>query len=236
VAITDALTRSYGPLPGWAWAGVVGAGIWLLLPRLRGASGTSTSGATATPGPDATYGLGYAQGLQAAGPSSSGATPIGTPTTPTWQFGPGWQNLGSGRWIWRVTPTFRQQYPQFGAQSFPGSSSPPEIAFPNAPQYGWQWAAVPEGETDVAYAQQLNANPASAGVGGPGAMGSRSASLMSPWHPLVSAHHRYPHFVRAVGGAPNHTSEVARVAQQAGVHPARLMMLNPNPNGWVRVA
>jgi hypothetical protein len=75
-----------------------------------------------------------------------------------------------------------------------------------------------------------------AGVGGPASIGSRSATLWSAHHPTLSAPHRYPHFVRSIGGAPNHTREIARVAEQAGVHPARLLMLNPEPTGYIRVA
>ena len=55
-------------------------------------------------------------------------------------------------------------------------------------------------------------------------------------HPLVGAPVPYGHFVRAVGGAANHRREIHRVASQAGVHPARVAMLNPHPTGMIRVA
>ena len=110
--------------------------------------------------------------------------------------------------------------PNFALQ--PSNSPPPSWL----PQYSYQVAELPEGATIQQYL---------GGIGG-GSVGSRSATLFAGHHPLARVAHRYPHFVRAVGGAPNHTREVHRVAQQSGVHPARLMMLNPEPTGWLRVA
>jgi hypothetical protein len=234
MALTDALTRSYGPLPGWAWAGVVGAGIWLLLPRLRGSSSATPGRATATPGPDATYGLGYAQGLQSAGanapaPSRSGAA--GTTATNSEQVPiylrsqPGPQGVAA-----LLAPG--ASVPAAGAPVTGGSYTTPSGLTSN------QWQPVTySGTTLYAPAIQVRvADAIMAGLGGAAALGSRSAEMMSPWHPLVTTGHRYPHFVRAVGGAPNHTREVHRVAEQAGVHPARVMMMNPHPTGWLRVA
>jgi len=80
------------------------------------------------------------------------------------------------------------------------------------------------------------------GVGGPRtarkhAMGSRAAApIWSDAHPLVGGPVRYPHYVQAVGGPANHGREVARVARQAGVHPARVAMLNPTWTGRIRIA
>lgn len=233
--ITGALTQKYGPLPGWAWAGVAAAGAWLLLPRLRGAAGTTSSTTSASgPSSDSVYGLGYAQGLQAAGP----AAPAPTAATPGRRgvvkaTDPGYTGAAG---IF-ASPTTQSGTIAIVPQGTSLNVSGPPITGQPWGGVDYWWPVNYGGQTGYVSGslfQLQDSGPV--GVGGPAPLGSRSADLMSPWHPLVTAHHSYPHFVRAVGGAPNHSREVVRVARQAGVHPARLMMLNPNPNGWVRVA
>lgn len=244
--ITGALTQKYGPLPGWAWAGVAAAGAWLLLPRLRGAAGTTSSTTSASgPSSDSVYGLGYAQGLQAAGPAAS-ANPVGAIASAvqsmvTLKGRPGYRTDASGRaiiGIWRIPGTSGGEVTELTeGTSLQSAGQPVEGELYSNSKF-WQPVRLSDGSVGYVWAPDtiVATQSTTGGVGGPGAMGSRSADLMSPWHPLVTAHHSYPHFVRAVGGAPNHSREVVRVAQQAGVHPARLMMLNPDPTGWVRVA
>jgi hypothetical protein len=63
-----------------------------------------------------------------------------------------------------------------------------------------------------------------AGTGGRGG-GSRSAVLMHHVHPLVKQRVRFPHYYVAGRGGP---TTVQEVAQASGLHPARIMALNPH--------
>ena len=231
--ISSALTQKYGPLPGWAWAGALGIGAFFLLPRLTktgtstGAQNASAAGSQLSSG----YGLGYAQGLQAAGPPT---TPTATPKSRVVLTArPGYANNAVAVWS---APTIASsqlgQYPsgttldagqvvQGGEWS--GSSS-------------WRQVTTPSGQTGYVWDPDAVALGTGGGRGGPVSIGSRSANLMHYAHPDIGARVPYTYHLRAVGGAPNHSREVYRVAQQAGVHPARIAMLNPEPTGFIRVA
>lgn len=79
-------------------------------------------------------------------------------------------------------------------------------------------------------------DPGCGGMGGP-AIGSRGSHLWhTGGHPLHKEQPIFPHYVRARGGAKLHHAEIHRVARQTGVHPARLMALNPRYTGVIRVA
>lgn len=74
---------------------------------------------------------------------------------------------------------------------------------------------------------QLNA-PGSlptSGLGGGRGGGSRSAVLMHHGHPLIKQRVRFPHYHVVGRGGP---STVHAVAHAAGLHPARIMALNPH--------
>jgi len=233
------LTRKYGPLPGYAWAGAAAIGAWFLLRGRQGTASTAKTGATATPGPDATYGLGFAQGLQSAGPGPPASTTSDTSRkykarSKPWGFEPpDTANI----------PIYAQPnqqggvlgYVPFGTQFTAGGDPVQGQRIDVGVAQSDYWIPYKGGYVSGVDAIIDAAQGGPARVGGPAAIGSRSSTLMAPHHPLVTEHHRYPHFVAAVGGAPNHTREVIRVAKQAGVHPARLMMLNPQPTGWIRV-
>lgn len=237
------LTRKIGPLPAWVWGGLAAVGLWWFVLRNRGSSSTSTStqnAAASGSALDSGYSLGYAQGVQA-NPPLSGTT---TTTTAAANFVP---NLGGvGVWLFR-SPAFTGQS-NVAAVLPPGTKVPTGGSAVSGATYtdpfgnsGSTWQPVNyNGQTLYAFAPQLA--PVGTAVGGPGtsrkhAIGSRAAAgHLSDAHPLVGAPVRYAHYVRAVGGPRNHRHEVARVAQQAGVHPARIAMLNPEYTGRIRVA
>jgi len=234
----NVLTQRIGPLPAWVWGGIAAVGVWYFL--LRGKTTSATSASTPNAAASGSqlasgYGLGFAQGQQAAQASQAPAsvTPAGLPTL-NWHFGP----PTSQNWVWRLTPSGQAAWQRqtgspanFALQ--PSNSPPP----PWLPQYSYQIAEIPPGAT----LQQYLDAAIQGGVGGPGtsrkhASGSRSAALWHDAHPLIGAKVLYPHYVSAVGGPANHGREVARVARQAGVHPARVLMLNPTPTGRIRIA
>lgn len=230
------LTQKIGPLPGWAWGGIAAVGVWWFFLRGKTGASTTTNAAAAGSQLSSGYGLGYAQGVQA-NPPPPPATKPGGPST----FTP---NLGQvGVWLFG-SPSFTGQSGVKGVAA-PGTSLPsagPAVTgasytdpFGNGPSNLWQPVTY-NGQTLYAFAPQLAAVGAAPGIGGGRPAGSRSANLMHHAHPLVGARVPYQFHVRAVGGLANHTREVHRVALQAGVHPARIMMLNPVPTGFIRVA
>lgn len=233
----NVLTRKIGPLPAWAWGGLAAAAVWFFFLRQRGApspSGTSSSNGTSPAGQATTdYSLGYAQGLQSAG-AQQGTTTNGLTLLIR-------QALSTG-------PT--APYDQ-GAQGPPIRQSPGISPTIGTAPFGSKITATGAAVTGqanelgnplwypVQYGGQtgwLNAGDV-AGTGGARPGNSRSlAPVWSDAHPAVGGPVRYAHFVRAVGGPGNHQREVRRVASQAGVHPARVAMLNPVPTGMIRVA
>lgn len=231
---TSILTRKIGPFPGWAWGGLVAVAAWYFLLRGKPA-GTSTNAAAAGSQLQSGYGLGYAQGLQAAGPQTQAQQVAQTPGNllrlVTQQASPG--NWPQGVPVW--------DSPHTGGNPVAyvpyGSAIPTTGAQVNAGGFTWYPVTGPGGSTGwIASNTVAGFGGASQGIGGAKSIGSRSANLMHHAHPLIGARVPYQFHVRAVGGAPNHAREVHRVALQSGVHPARLMALNPTPTGYIRVA
>lgn len=245
---TSILTRQIGPLPGWAWGGLVAFGAWFFF--LRGKTGTSSTGTAnaAASGSQLSsgYGLGYAQGLQAASANQppAAATASGQPAVFT---GAGTLSLTgnqSGTSAIRSAPDSRAPVVTQAPVGTKITVNPTGSPDPNS-QFG-QWYQVVSGPGAGSWAWgpdislQAAVGGALAGIGGAvrkHAIGSRAAApVWHDAHPLVGAPVRYAHYVRAVGGPGNHRREVARVAQQAGVHPARIAMLNPHYTGRIRIA
>jgi hypothetical protein len=177
------LTNKIGPFPGWAWMAAAGVGIWYFFLRGQGSSSSSSGVST-----DSAYGLGYAQGLQAAGSTGQTAPAAPPATTP----------------VASVThaPMGRQGVNASGDPTAPGIGGPRLIGPPLRKFHG----------------------------------GDRSAVSMAPHHPALTRRVVYSHFVRAAGGPAYHEQEVQRVAAASGVHPARLMALNPTYTGRIRIA
>jgi hypothetical protein len=100
---------------------------------------------------------------------------------------------------------------------------------------GYNWHAL-QGHPGAAPPDLGASSAAGLGGGRAHARGGRSADLMAGHHPLMRAVPLRAHWVKAVGGPSNHHAEVARVARQAGLHPARLLALNPRATGFIRVA
>lgn len=238
--------RTFG-IPNGVLLVAVAAGIWWFFLRKPKAA-TTTQAAAAGSQLESGYGLGFAQGQQAAqaqAPSSAtGAQPSAgaSVSPPVWRYG---VPDRTKPYIWRTTSTAIPAGVQPGA-IFPGSAGDPASApgaYPGFGAFSWQWAPVPSGQTDVDYINALRAlQGAVAGVGGALARkfhsGSRSTWLHHDAHPLIGAPVKYAHYVR-VGGprtAASHHAAVNRVAAQAGVHPARVAMLNPVPTGLIRIA
>jgi len=235
------LTQKIGPLPAWAWGGLAAVAAWYFLLRGRTSSSSTPNAATSGSQLSSGYGLGYAQGLQAAQATPSpGAGQAPGLAAPIWSFG---APPSGSQTVWRATDTGKQNFQRTRGGQWPGGVN---IGIPDPStgaalgEFGWQWAQVPAGSDPGSYAAQLTQG----GMGGPGrpgtarkhAIGSRSAALWHDAHPLVGAKVLYPHYVNAVGGPGNHRNEVHRVARQAGVHPARIMMLNPEHTGRIRIA
>ena len=235
---TSILTRRIGPLPGWAWGGLVAVAAWWFFLRGRSATSSSSSGAGTAPNSNSVYGLGYAQGLQAAG--ANAPPPTATPA-------PGRRGV-----VKSTDPNYTGGAGIFSSPSTTGGTiaivpQGTQLSVTGPPVTGQPWGGV-----DFWWPVDEGGRPGfisgslfqvdQAGVGGAGgtarkhAVGSRSAWLHHDAHPLIGANVRYAHYVRAVGGPANHRREVHRVAQQSGVHPARIAMLNPEYTGRIRVA
>ena len=249
----NVLTQRIGPLPAWVWGAGAAVAVWFFLLRGKSAGAAAATGKQA-PGD---YSLGYAQGLQAANPQGAAPGPAPAPTQqtitirertssgPFAQYDsispgvpvylqPGRGQIGTAGFGSVQKLAVTSPGPGMGVLSQGNPSEGPSNGFTSTywgiqygPATGWV------GANDVS-----NAGPSA--VGGPArkhAGGSRQAAAhWSDAHPLIGAPVRYPHFVRAVGGPGNHQREVHRVAHQAGVHPARIQMLNPRHTGMIRVA
>jgi hypothetical protein len=256
--VTKALTRKLGPLPAWVWLGGAGALAFILLRGRKGATGTTQNAAAASGSPLASgYGLGYAQGLQA----SQAAAPAQMQQVPTTgQFRPG----ASGSTVWngnqyRWVVTGPSQGVPEALQQLGLNSSDPNVINrltyftpnPRTDQQGntvWYMGLLdPNGRplpTPSIWPPPYSGPPppgmgGSPAIGGPMRkhhVGSRSAHEWHDAHPAIGAKVLYPHYVRAVGGPGRHAAEIHRVARQAGVHPARVLMLNPTHTGRIRVA
>ena len=84
--IAAALGRKYGPLPGYAWAGIVGVGTFVIIRRRRSSSATAPGGgapAIADTTDQQAYQTGYGDGYGAAGASGYGAGDLGQIPLPT---------------------------------------------------------------------------------------------------------------------------------------------------------
>jgi len=240
------LTRRIGPLPGWAWGGILAAGVWWFFLRGKTGSTSPTTGAATTPGPDATYGLGFAQGqqaVQASLPQQATAAVQnfmlqlrGNVNPETGQAFPGSTPVNIP--LFADTQASRQIGTMPISSSVSASGAPVQGTY-NGRQVEYYPVPGPGGSTAYILAQDV-AGIQQGGIGGPTrkhAIGSRArAPEWHDSHPLIGAPVRYAHYVRAVGGPGNHRREVARVARQAGVHPARVAMLNPQYTGRIRVA
>lgn len=236
------LTQKIGPLPAWAWGGIAAVAAWFFF--LRGKSTPATT-RTASQGASTTgdYSLGFAQGLQSAAAGQPGGSSSAPATTPLAKLVAGSNQTGLFG-----DPSSDHQV-TYVAGGTPLTPTGPPVA--GKTPYGatsgfWAqsnyWQPVNwEGQTLYVWAPFAQQAPGTGGpVGGPAprkhAIGSRSAHEWHDAHPLVGGQVRYPHYVRAVGGPGNHINEVHRVARAAGVHPARVLMLNPVHTGRIRVA
>ena len=228
------LTQRIGPLPLWVWGGLAAVGVWFFF--LRGKAGTGQQAQQGlTQGTDSAYGLGFAQGQQAATASAQPASATATGSTitvgnsngagvPVWSY-----NVAQQGVIGRVPDN----------TTLPLVSAAPGFHM-GEPGYlvkfggGTGWVSG----SNVISTQQ-GQGQGQPGQGGPArkhGIGSRSSNMWHDSHPLIGAPVKYPHYVRAVGGPRAHAHEIHRVARQAGVHPARIAMLNPVPTGMIRVA
>lgn len=224
--IKAALTGKVGPLPGWAWAGIAVLGGFLIAPHLSGLFGSSSSGSTNALNPDPNAlmqpvaGPPGAQGLP--GPSGPpGPLPAPAPVPAPAQAPPQGHRthvVVSGDTLWGIAQTYLgngARWPEiYALSSF--RSGDPNLIFPG------EIATLPL--------------PAGGPAIGGGAVGSRRTTLMSYFHPDLNRKVRYPQLIAVGGPASAHRGNVHRVAAQAGVHPARLLALNPTHRGLIRVA
>jgi len=237
------LTQKIGPLPAWVWGGLAAVGVWYFLIRGKAAPPSTANAAASGSQLSSGYGLGYAQGLQASQANQpSTSTSSSTSSNPLQRLVAG----GSPTGLFADPSTSRQVTWVAANTSLQPAGAPVAGSYPFGATSGFwaqsnYWQPVTyQGQTLYVWAPFAQPAPG-AGVGGPGtsrkhASGRRSAVLWSDAHPLVGARVRYPHYVTAVGGPGGHRAEVMRVAQQAGVHPARVAMLNPHPTGRIRIA
>lgn len=232
--IKASLTQKLGPFPGYVWAGIAILGGIVVLPMLKGRLGATSASTSASSGqvdPSVIQG-------PAGPPGASGATgPAGPP-------GPSGLPASSGAVAQPPpqppAPKYRQYTIVHGdtlwgiAQRFLGNGSRwPEI---------YRASSLRSGDPNLIYPGEVVNIPQGGGDGMGGAtrgrgrsIGSRSAQLMSPWHPDVKRSVKITQTVRGVGGAAGHRTHVHAVAAQAGVHPARLLALNPHYSGVIRV-
>lgn len=220
--IKGALTQKIGPFPGWAWAGLTAVGLFVLWPHLKGMfPSSSTAAATASN----TYGdtAGYTPYPQPAvkpplpvpAPAPNPQPPPPPPPTP-----PRYQThtVVSGDTLWGIA----QQYLGAGSRW-------PEI---------WALSHFRSGNPNLIFPGEVAVLPIPVGGAGMGGArhGSRSADPMGYFHPDLNRVPRYPQLVKAQGGPANHRGELERVAAAMGIHPARLIALNPHYRGLIRVA
>lgn len=227
--ITGALTKKYGPLPGYAWAGIAALAAWLIIPRLKGFGSSSSSAAPAgtpsqpagavsygypgpagPPGPAGTAGAAGAPGTNAA----PNPPPAPNPSAPQYRQ----YTIVSGDTLWGI------------AQKFLGNGSRwPEI---------FRASHLRSGDPNLIYPGEVVNVPVGGGVGGATrgrSIGNRRAQLMTAHHPDLKTPVRYTQTLSAVGGPENHTASVHAIAARAGVHPARLLALNPHYSGVIRI-
>jgi hypothetical protein len=206
VDIKAALTQKVGPFPGYIWVGIVAVGGWFLL-KARGSSGGTTSSGTPI----------FAPGPPGAGPQGVQGPPGPAGVTPT---------AGSTAGVTTSLDPFGN--PVAFDSSGTRLTQPSPQSTPLAQQQGEtaaQWAAR--------VTEYWRTHPA--GVGGPRSIGSRRAQAMSAHHPDLKRSPRIPHVVQAIGGPATHKANVHRIAAAAGVHPARLLILNPYHTGLVHI-
>ncbi len=227
-AIKGALTKKYGPLPGYAWAGIVAVAAWFIVPRISGMFGSSSSSSTAPPGtpsqPAGAVAYGYPGWPGAAGPPGPAGAPGASGTS------------GSAPPPPAGHPAVRQYTVQRGdtlwgiAQKFLGNGSRwPEI---------FRASTLRSGDPNLIYPGEVVNIPIGGGIGGAPrgrSIGNRRSELMTAHHPDLKQPVRYTQTLAAIGGPGNHVASVHAVAARAGVHPARLLALNPHYSGVIRI-
>lgn len=220
--IKAALTQKVGPFPGFVWVGIIAVGGWLLL-KARGSRGTSSGTPIYAPGPP---GVGP-QGVQGPpGPagvgvpgSSPGGSVAGSP--PIYSSAPGPGPLGE---LWAAAQAAILGYS-------PNPNTNPGITF-----YPVGYAGPITGYSNgKPYLDPSVGALPQAGVGGPKSIGSRRAQIMAAHHPDLKRSPGIPHVVQAIGGPATHFANVHRIARAAGVHPARLLTLNPHHTGLIHI-
>lgn len=231
--IKATLVKKYGPFPGYVWAGIVGVGI-IIGHNVLGIGKSSSTAALTTPasaaGPSTFVNPGRAGQPGPAGPPGPSGPPaiLPPPISPGSAAPP------------KPAPQHRIHVVQHGdtlwgiAQTYLGNGSRwPEI---------WALSHFRSGNPNLIYPGEIAVLPADAtggaGLGGPKSIGSRSRSM---WHnggahPALRRDPAFPQYVRAVGGPAGHVAEVHRVAAASGVHPGRLLALNPFHTGRIRIA
>lgn len=216
--ITEALTKKYGPLPGYAWAGIAALAAWLIVPRLSGMFGSSSSSSSSNA---------LAPGAPAATVDSSGQPIYYQPGAPNYYYPPG-QGPGSSLAASPAAATPAGALPRTGP-ALTGQPCPPGMAGPGVPY------CHPAGASDFG-GKILPSNYT--GIGGPSrtrSIGNRRAQLMSAHHPDLKTPVRYTQTLAAIGGPSNHVASVHAIAKRAGVHPARLLALNSVYSGVIRI-
>jgi hypothetical protein len=226
--MTRLLTQKIGPLPGWAWAGIVGGGIFFLLPRLTGASGSR--GLAGLVGPAGPAGPGGVKG-ESGTAGAAGATGLqgatGDPGAQGTQGPAGAQGPGG-------SPAPLPGFPSFTAWVQRAYTDRPDL---KAALDRGDWGAL-QGEYTKEAIAWAKANPGAVGGARSDSVGSRSMDPHAYFHPSMRAVPKFPHFAQGgVGGAAaSHQAAVHATAHAAGIHPARLQALNARPHKYIRVA
>lgn len=223
------LKRKYHGIPGWLIAGAGVAVAIFVVPKLGGVFGASSRSSSDTSGGYTGTGS-YGQGLN--GPGGAPGPVPGTTTT-SGSGAPG-QPKSSG--IPRTTsPPSHYTAPTHHASGHGHAGVKPK-------NQGSTAGSKNSGPGDSSNNGDFNpVNGRTSGnqaLGGGRPTGSLSADLWEDHHPLHKRLVLFPHFVRVagVGGPAAHAAQVGAIAARFGVHPARLLALNPYPRDVVRVA
>jgi hypothetical protein len=205
--LTGVLGKKFAGIPGWGWLIGLGAGVYFVLPKLVGKKGSTTPGKSSPGYQPNVYLFPYGAPSTIADPNASFPTPAPPPVSP-------WHDAAGNP----LTPEQIQKAQDLGYTPAVVQNFLPRIG---GSDEGGVGGAAPRRRVSV---------------------GSRSSHAWNYFHPSMKQRVRYVHYVKSpvgVGGAAipaAHIRSIHELARQTGIHPARLLALNPHHTGLLRIS